>query len=143
MMNRRDFVRFLGVTAAGAAALPQQIEAFEAYYDANTPMTSEPLVAVDEIWLCGMAGRSLRINATFFDDTKHELPLGINAFGGIICWKAQPDSKIVLTKYNVTWNTTVIDGEKFSDVLTGHISYIDQAKVRRNFALRDWRGSLA
>jgi hypothetical protein len=142
LMNRRDFVRFLGITAAGAAALPEQIEAFTAYYDANTPETGEPLVAVDDIFVCGNAACSTLVTATFFIGTLVEKPVAFNAFGGIIRWTAAPDQKIVLRRSDVSWKMTANTVGSFADVLVAHISYIDQAKVRRTLPLLDWNGSL-
>ncbi len=54
-MDRRGFVKFLALIAAGAAALPEQVAAFEHYYEVNTPHVASGLVSVDEIWLTGMA----------------------------------------------------------------------------------------
>lgn len=143
-MNRRDFVKFLALISAGVAARPDQIAAFEQYYDANTPAVERPLVAVDEIYLCGMAPRSTRLRTTFFPDAQ-AMHLGLNAFGGAMRWLAAPDQKIILRRHHVAWD---IESEDASDtapldsILIGHISYIDQAKIRRNLQIRDWHGSL-
>jgi hypothetical protein len=144
MMNRRDFVKFLALTGAGVGALPAQVEAFERYYEANTPMVDEPLVAVDEIYLSGLASRSMRISAKFFHDSEHPRHYGFNAFGGMFLWHAQADQKVVLRKEHVTWALEALDPapEEWMSVGVGHISYVDQTSVRRNLQLLDWRGSL-
>ena len=36
MMNRREFVKYLALLAAGANALPAQVDAYEKMYDLNT-----------------------------------------------------------------------------------------------------------
>jgi len=36
-MDRREFVKTLALWAAGAAAMPEQVKAFEQYYDVNSP----------------------------------------------------------------------------------------------------------
>ena len=143
-MNRRDFVKFLALTGAGVGALPAQVEAFERYYEANTPMVDEPLVAVDEIYLSGLASRSMRISAKFFHDSEYPRHYGFNAFGGIFLWRAQADQKVVLRKEHVTWALEALDApsEQWRDLGVGHISYVDQTSVRRNLQLLDWRGSL-
>jgi len=143
-MNRRDFVKFLALTGAGVGALPAQVEALERYYEANTPMVDEPLVAVDEIYLSGLASRSMRISAKFFHDSEHPQHYGFNAFGGIFLWRAQVDQKVVLRKEHVTWALEALDAApgEWKHIGVGHISYVDQTSVRRNLQLLDWQGSL-
>lgn len=49
-MNRRDFCKHLALLAAGAAALPQQIAAFERVFDINTrPLGERDLISVEDI----------------------------------------------------------------------------------------------
>jgi hypothetical protein len=147
MMNRRELVKYLALMAAGASALPAQVGAFERYYDANTPITDEPLAVVDDIWLCGNAARSTRVLATFFPGTLVELPLAINAFGGILRWSGGPGKEYILRRREVTWELKSSAGDEtdvpFADVLAGHISYIDAAAVRRTLKIHDWQGGLA
>ncbi len=129
-MNRRDFVKFLALTAAGAAALPQQIAAFESYYEANTPQTSEELLAVDEIWASGMASCSTVVKMIFFPEAQSGgMTLGMNAFGGMIRWAAMPDQKIIIRKRHLTWD---ISGNSNPSILEGHVSYIGQDRRRIN-----------
>jgi hypothetical protein len=144
-MGRREFVKFLALIGAGTSALPDQIAAFEAYYEANTPMVQEPLVAVDEVMLTGLASRSLRVFMELFADSGQSRKFGINTFGGIMRWTAQGNQTIVLRRRHLTWDIKAIDPApvKFEHALLAHISYIDQTHVRRVLQISDWRGALA
>jgi hypothetical protein len=136
-MDRRDFVQFLAAIAAGMSAMPEQLAAFEKYYEANVPNTSEELVSVDEIWMCGTASKSTILSAVFFPESKWQTKLAINAFGGILRWYAMPDQKIVLPASNLTWNVKSSPEQDLSLILTGHISYVDQRAVRHMISLED------
>jgi hypothetical protein len=123
-MNRREFVKFIALIAAGASALPQQIEAFERYYEANTPQDDNELVAIDEIFISGLATKSRPVQ---FDLPAAMMCMGINLFGGIIRWGAMPDQKIILPRLNVSWSFTP---EQEPEILKGHISFIDHNAKR-------------
>ena len=140
-MLRRDFIKFLALLAAGAAALPAQIEAFERYYDRNSPpMLDGDAIAVDEITLCGIATKSTVVRCVFFS----AMNLSINAFGGVIRWLAAPDQKIVTRARDFTWEiTSSADTPRMTDYLDAHISYIDQTGLRQRYRITDVRGSLA
>lgn len=146
-MNRRDFVKFLALVGAGAAALPEQIAAFERYYEVNTPLVDSGLVSVGEVFLAGMAQKSLPMmfNVTYLGEVK--LALGINAFGGLCRWIAMPDQKIVLPAREFVWDIRGLD-DGHSDItmspfpLTGHISYIDQTAVRYTRVITKTHGNL-
>lgn len=140
-MNRRDFVKFLALVGAGAAALPEQVAAFERYYEVNTPLVDSGLVSVDEVFLTGMAQKSLPMmfTVTYLDEVK--LALGINAFGGLCRWCAMPDQKIVLPAHEFVWDINwLIWPDGFP--LTGHISYIDQTAVRYTRVITKTHGNL-
>jgi hypothetical protein len=144
-MDRREFVRFLALTAAGAAALPEQIGAFERYYDLNAAKADNGLVAVDEVFISGLAPRSLRLKIDIMHLDEIKLPLGLNAFGGIVRWASAPDQKIVVPGHELEWRINVIDEAPDFDAmryLTGHISYIDQDGLRMNKLLTTLRGNL-
>ncbi len=130
-MNRRDFVKSLALLAAGAAALPEQIAAFERYYEVNTPKTALPLLAFDELSISGMATRSVRVFVKFFDGDQVVLPAALNAFGGQYFWRGAPDNKIVTSK--LRWEITspdVNDKDALLTMICGGVSYLDQDLVR-------------
>jgi hypothetical protein len=157
-MDRREFVKFLALLAAGAAAKPEQIAAFERYYDINSPSFLTGLVAVDEVMLHGLATSSLVLKMDIM--TPEPLNLAINAYGGIVRWVAAPDQKIVCRASDFTWDIyrgepKSLDDPKSEDQthhiesdewllarFTGHVSYIDQTGRRRNRPLTTLSGSL-
>jgi hypothetical protein len=144
-MDRREFVRYLALTAAGLSALPEQVAAFERYYNLNTSNVERGLVAVDEILISGLAGMSIRFKIDIIHLDEIKVPLGLNAFGGIVRWVAPPDMKIVVPGRELKWRINPMD--YFEDVdpmryLTGHISYIDQGGFRMNKLLTTLRGDL-
>jgi hypothetical protein len=131
-MNRREFVKFLGCLAAGTSALPAQVEAFTKYYDTNTPQGSGPFVAIDEVFMSGMASHNTPVYAKLYHQDEVVLPFGINLFGGILLWRAGPDQKIVGLRDDFLWLLEPRSSSPMalSDVV-GQISYIDSNGVRR------------
>ena len=149
-MNRRDFVRFVALTAATAAALPQQVEALTRYYERNTPLTFAPLVAVDEVMFSGLAQYSTVATIWFFRRDDFLMDLSINAFGGVLRWHAFADQKIVLPPADFRWeivNRAARDGEDkpapFDSWLAGTVSYVDQTGLRRVARITRPKGALS
>ncbi len=143
MMDRRQFVKSLALLAAGAAALPEQIDVFERYYEANTPKTALPLLAVDEVSISGMATRSTRVAVDFFAGDELKLRAGLNAFGGIYFWRSPPDGKIVTPKLRWVMTSPDVGGEDLLSMVHSSISYLDQGLVRRTLPLLSCEGVLA
>jgi hypothetical protein len=140
--NRREFVKFLALLAAGAAAKPDQIEAFERYYEANTPQ-GDNLVAVDEIWLSGMAQQSEPVAVEFYKKGSVVLPLGINCFGGMCRWQAAPDQKIIVNRPDFSWKFTPCHDLFSPDWLIAQVSFINSiTKVRENVRITKLEGTL-
>lgn len=139
-MNRRDFVKSLALLAAGASALPAQIAVFEQYYEANTPKISGPLIAMDEIIISGMAGRSARVHVQVFGNGELRLNLGLNAFGGVLFWRAAPDSKIVTSQLG--WSITCPDEGFDVSMLQGGISYLDDKFKRQLCPIESLAGAI-
>ena len=84
-----------------------------------------------------------KIDILHLDEVK--LPLGLNAFGGIVRWVAAPDQKIVVPGRELRWCVSLLDEPHETDPLrhvTGHISYIDQDGLRINKELTTLRGNL-
>ena len=139
--TRRDFIKYLALIAAGAAALPQQIEAFEKYYEANTPFGDE-LVAIDEVFLSGVATKSTPIWFELYRNDRMVSKWGMNTFGGILRWTAMPDQKIIASRPDIFWRITApkhFDLAEFS----GQISYVDGSYKRRLVNMQSLTGSLA
>ncbi len=134
-MDRREFVKFLALLAAGATAAPEQIEAFRHYYNMNTPNTAAPLVAVDEVFISGMADRALPVTFDILlrgPPEQIKLALGLNAFGGCVRWCAMGDQKIVAADTDFMWRLARADGGDRLEPKNfhGHISYVDQDGIR-------------
>ena len=139
MMDRRAFVKFLALMAAGAAAKPEQIAAYEHYYDVNTPATDGPFIAVDEVMLGGTARLSTVVQVRILSQSTNTLNLAINAFGGIFRWHAAPDQKIITDE--LSWHIEYDPNDiAINKILNGHISYITQAGIRKYMPLTKAHG---
>src|SRR4030095_7014978 len=98
MMNRRDFIKHLALLAAGAAALPDQILAFEKSIELNAiDKIDKGLIFIDDIILSGMSGHSFPLYASIFTNDKPDLNFGLNLFGGIFRWVAVPGHSLRVT----------------------------------------------
>jgi len=106
---RREFIKMLGLLTAGLAAKPEQIAAFEQYYDRNSPQADVRLLALDELNVSGMASRSTRVLITIFREDERPVHYGMNAFGGVIRWVAGPDQKIVGAEGSLRWEISSPD----------------------------------
>jgi hypothetical protein len=149
MMDRRQFVNFIAMMAAGgAAAKPEQVEAFQHYYEVNTPLvTDESLVAVDEIMVSGMAARSTPLRFRFWAE-RHYMPIAFNLFGGIVRWTALPDGRFMASAADVRWTVECpsclpLDDDWVNDVIVGHIGYIDSIGARHYRPIDCVTGNLA
>jgi len=132
-MDRRAFIRGIACLAAGTAALPEQIDAFERYYEVNTP-PGTPLAGLDEVCIGGIASKSMPVAFEICRGDQRLLHFGINLFGGMLRWAALPDQKIIITKPNLRWRITAPEAFSITD-LTGQCSYIDASFVRRYVAI--------
>ena len=144
-MNRREFVRFMALMSAGAAALPEQLSAFERYYDINTPQIGEQFAGVDEVFLCGCASRSVVVRASFYKEDELIMPLAFNAFGGVLRWVATPLQTIMCLPTDFSWRIAMETGhtdEKPKHIFSGHIGYIDNEGFRRTKLLTELNGTL-
>ena len=147
--TRRDFVMQLALLAAGAAALPSQVRAFTAYYEANTPQGVGPFAAVDEIYLSGLSSRSTVLRMNIYRGESLLMPLAINSFGGQILWRAAPDNKIVDVFKNIGWKMECLTTDDHDldrwlrNNAIGHISYIGQDMVRTTRIIDRFSGTLA
>jgi len=132
-MDRRGFIKHMALIAAGMAARPEQIAAFETYYEANTPDTTLPLASVDEIWISGEAKQSLALRAVFSWGHDQQMDLSFNAYGGIFRWVAAPDAKIIAPLDEFRWQIERLHGNhdgRLEDQYSGQVSYIDQNAKR-------------
>lgn len=101
-MNRRDFCRQLALIAAGAAALPSQIEAFTNLYEVNSRgLSGVDMISINNITICGLAGHSLPTHIDLMRGDTLVLPMGINLFGGMMIWYAHPGNCIIANKGDV------------------------------------------
>ena len=144
MSTRRDFVKFLALIAAGTAARPEQIAAFEEYYEANAPRADD-LVAVDEISISGLASSASNpMNGEFYANDRPVLCCGMNLFGGVYFWRAAADSKIVVSRPDFFWRLRPAYMDSFSGFhLQGHVKYVDSViKVRDTVLITKLEGSL-
>jgi hypothetical protein len=106
------------------------------------------LAAVDEIFVSGMAEKSLPVAINLWVAGEPKTPgIGCNLFGGIIRWLAAPDQKIVGPAFDIKWQIKSRDPEItdkwLKDQFRGHISFIGQNGVRQTVPLLKCQGTLA
>jgi hypothetical protein len=149
-VNRREFVQYLALTAAGAAALPKQVAAFEQYYDINTPRTPGPYMAMDEVSISGLVPYgSTPLQTIFYQRGAVILNASFNAFGGLYFWRAPPDGKVITNAANeITWKMVLrgteqeISDEWVKSNLEGHIRFVDSDGVRQCIPIDKARGTV-
>ncbi len=129
-MDRREFVRFIALMAAGTAAMPEQVEAFTHYFETNTPLTPSGLVCVDEIYIGGTATKSTVAKVQLLCDDEPVLNLALNLFGGVVRWVAAPQQMIMAVAGDLK---LTCDKPEFQ----GQIMYIDQVGKRRTKVLTE------
>jgi len=97
-MNRRDFIKHIAFLAAGAAALPDQILAFERSMEINAiDKIEKGLIFADDIILGGIAGHSFPMAAEFSTNGMSDLNFALNLFGGCFRWAAIPGHSLRIT----------------------------------------------
>jgi hypothetical protein len=139
-MNRREFVKYLAGLSAGVAALPAQLEAFEHYFEINTPNAIDGLIGVDEIWVSGIARVSWPLEIRILH-SQAPLILGLNAFGGIMRWSALPEQKLMATT-DLEWKIKNLGPNHGEFPICGHIGYVDQNGRRRTKEIKSYTGTL-
>lgn len=132
-MNRRDFVRFLALTA-GSSLLPEQLKEVERYYEVNTPQGNE-LIAIDQINLAGMASTATPMSFVLSDANEKKFVGGLNLFGGVFLWQSSITGKIVGKSSSLRCKIGGLsnfqnDDQWLQENLRGHIGYIDQGGLR-------------
>lgn len=147
-MNRREFVKHLALLAAGAAALPSQVAAFERLYEANTsgPLaTSTSLLSVNDI-VIGFGGtpRDAAAVVRFFNGESAPLAFPLNT-RATIRWIPAPDCPFLTSRDRFRWSVDDVYGrwtrEEIAATLTGSIRYTDMDGVIQNAAIdgRTWK----
>jgi hypothetical protein len=140
-MNRREFVKYLALTA-GAAALPPQIAALEQYYEINTPITPGPYLAMDEVYIGGIANiGSTPLKIGFYQNGLVILNCSLNAFGGCYFWRGALDHKIIANPANeLTWKISYFDNgtltdQKVREIIDGTASFVTSDGKRQRVAI--------
>jgi hypothetical protein len=140
-MNRRNFIRGMALLAAGAAALPEQIDFFERYYTANAP-ASELLGAMDEVWMSGTALVSMPVTLRIFRVGTDEnlYTWGINLLGGVLRWVPTPDQKVIIGEPGLRWELSGISQEEMDNCFNGQVNYVGRDLVRRYMPIKALNG---
>lgn len=128
-MNRREFVKYLALLAAGAAAMPAQIAAYERLYNANMPDAGSGLISVREFF-CGFQGtpRDCVALVTVGHGSTKAMPFAMNT-RSFLRWVAAPDTPLLVKAEEFYW--TVIDPRSGQDAdpfddFTGRLIVTDQ-----------------
>lgn len=104
-MNRREFCKRAALLAAGAAALPAQIDAFEALYEVNTRQFGNrtDIIAVRDISF-GFTGTPCDLMATVvFSRGETELLWFPINYRGMLRWVSLPDCPLLTTRGDFRW----------------------------------------
>ena len=133
-MNRREFCRYLALTAAGAAALPGQVEAFEYLYDVNTRQFDGhgDIIKVYDMGL-GFTGtpRDQSVTITFFDGRDQLL---LNTMNHRACCRyiAPADCPLLTTVSRLRWT---VEPCRFAHEFSGMMRYVDMSRRIHNVAI--------
>lgn len=132
-MNRRDFLRNIALVAIGHAALPQQIEALTNIFDINAPKLSAGLIAIDEIYIGGMAEKSAPTIFEFIKSSNKSpiLNLSMNLFGGVVRWVATPEGRIFTREEDFILKARPFKDYNYIEPFQGSIMYTDQNLIRK------------
>lgn len=144
MADRNKFVHDLALMASGLGAMPQQVDAFERLFNANTPVGRRSLICMDEAMFCGTATKSLRVGIEIIADGELKHTWAINAFGGIMRWLGTWGQWIIAE--NVAWKVTSLERDVTDAAalaaIVAEISYIDMGLVRHTHKLKTPAGSI-
>lgn len=131
-MNRRDFCKTAAILAAGAAAMPSQIAAFEQLFDVNSRHLGNvaDLIRINEIYLGGTARVSRVVLVDFYDDERLLHLLSFNGFGGIVRLVMLPDAPMFSTRSRFRWRISD-DGDvrTWTNAFRGTVTYTDSDLV--------------
>ena len=139
MMTRREFIRNLALIAAGATALPEQIDALEQFYERNAPAGLTTLLAVDSIFIGGIAPISTPLIFDLMLGNQMKLRFPWNAFGGVMQWSAMPDQRILAAPGDLRWNVRgpmyKYENHVSPEYIEGYIGFIDPNGIRQSLPL--------
>lgn len=107
-MNRRDFCKTAAILAAGAAAMPSQIAAFEQLFDVNSQHLGNvaDLIQINDIFLGGTATASHVLTVEFMDSERLIEMIAFNGFGGVVRVANMPNVPKFSTIRDFHWKTT-------------------------------------
>ena len=132
MLTRREFCTHLTLLAAGAAALPQQVKAFEMLYDINTaPLGESGLISVEDL-IFGFGGipcdRTLDVQFRNGHDSLFHVAINKRAS---FRWVPTPQAPMLARYSDFNWRviTAVEPDEVRNDAydFIGTIRFIDQS----------------
>ena len=106
MISRREFCRRMALIAAGASAVPEQIDAFELLFQANTPQIPDMSgIYLIKEFSFGFAGRPrdevLEVALLSNDQPVFELAINYRAS---FRWVVAPDTPVVEELDGLRWN---------------------------------------
>lgn len=154
-MTRREFVHHLALLAAGAAALPAQIAAFEQLYDVNSRIFGErsDLLSVSEIAF-GFEGVPQDLAAVVSlmrrSSGRDMIRIPLN-YRSCYRWIAPPDCPLLSTVEDLQWNVEgsgawSTPGEDLTAFLrrhfTGTLRFTDQEGLIHNLPIDGHRRRL-
>ena len=130
-MIRREFVKHLALLAAGAAALPSQIAAFEQLYEANTRSFGErsDLIFIRDMifGFDGVPGDvATRVSLLRGDQTLFQIALNKRA---TFRWVGVPELPLISPVKDLHWDIQTFAGEYLSvvrDEFVGTLGFLDQ-----------------
>lgn len=130
MMNRREFAKHLALLAAGAAALPAQLSAFERLYDINTkPLGDTDLVSIEDIALGFSEPGDYAHFINIYNDQSVLYSFALNQ-RATFRYLPAPTAPMLATHRGVRWTTESYPAQSRIPIM-GTIRYIDQSGMIR------------
>jgi hypothetical protein len=102
MMTRREFGKYLALLAAGASALPAQLQAFETLYETNLPQKTTGLIHVSDLTFGFRNPRDSAVLVAWKFGPNRELPFVVN-YRTFTRYVTTPDLPILSTVEDFAW----------------------------------------
>ncbi len=109
-MTRREFGKYLALLAAGASALPAQLQAFERLYEVNLPQAATGLIQVNDFWVGFRSPKDLAVRFLLTLGKRREIPFVLN-YRASLRYVSPMDAPLLTTLEDLAWDLDATERE--------------------------------